>query len=290
MSRPRAHHFVPQFLLRRWADADGRVQAWRWDGGQVRNFRVRPSETANVRNLYARELVPADERDKVERFLGALEARAAAAIDATVSGDFSLLPDEHLRNLAVFMIASHVRLPHHIDHMRAEGRRLVEEALSRPDPDFERLNTTSARNLLEWTRQHHPARIANFGIDTLPGVVLRGGSLDKLLKMKWMLSNFETTPFEVLLSDRPLVLYGGIDNPHHLQAFAIGPRHIIFAAPSGETLTRITRWLPRDVVRGFNQAVVGQCARFAYGRAEARFIEKFLPRSPPASRLLPIGA
>lgn len=260
------------------------------DGDQVRSFRVRPSETAHVRNLYARELVPPDEQHNVERFLSVLEARAAVAIDAAVSGDFKRLPDEHLHALAVFMIASHVRLPHHVDHMRAQGRRMVEEALSRPDPDFERLNTTPARNLLEWTQQHNPARIENFGIDTLPGVVIRGGSLDKLIKMQWMLADFKSTPFEALISDRPLVLYGGIDHPQHLQAFAIGPRHIIFAAPSGETLTRITRWLPRDVVRAFNQAVVGQCARFAYGRAEARFIEKFLPRSPPASRLLPIGS
>jgi hypothetical protein len=50
MSEPKVHHYVPQFYLRRFADADGRL--WVWDRDRDRTFAAAPSSIASESNFY----------------------------------------------------------------------------------------------------------------------------------------------------------------------------------------------------------------------------------------------
>lgn len=279
MNRPKHHHFVPQLLLRRWAGPDGRVTAWRRaPDGAVKSFRVLPSETARERGLYARDLVPPEERDSIEHgfFSTTVEARAGLAIEAALKSGLGCLDARQRFDLAVFMIASRVRLPENVHRARTEGRALIEAHLAEPDETFDRMSTGPERNLFEWANKHRPAMVANFGIDVIPHVIMHGGALHKLLAMPWMLADVSQASVQVLLSDRPLVALEGIDHPMHVQALALGPRHILYAARSPETLERLAIRTPRELVRAFNQDVVGQALRFAYGESKPNFIGKYL--------------
>lgn len=282
MSEPRKHHFVPEFLLKRWAGPSARVTAWqREPNGGVRSFPVLPTETAVQRDLYARRAGPPELRNAHERLLNGIETRAAAAIKAAVSGDFKAISDQTRFDLAVFMVATHIRVPERVMHMRTEGRAVIEEFLSRPDPEFDRLNTGPEQNFLEWTLNNKPEVVENFGIDVLPKLI-NGPSLQKLYAMPWMLAHFAKTSSEVLLSDRPFVIEYGIDHPLHLRTLPLGPRHVLFAATSYETLERLANCRHRDLLPVINRAVVARAHRFAYGRAQTGFIAKHLPRTLPA--------
>lgn len=53
MNVPKLHHYVPQFYLRRFADANG--QLWLWDRDHDRAFRTRPHGVAAENNFYWHE-------------------------------------------------------------------------------------------------------------------------------------------------------------------------------------------------------------------------------------------
>jgi Protein of unknown function (DUF4238) len=50
MSTPKLHHYVPQFYLRRFTDASGRL--WLWDRNQDCTFATRPNSVAAENNFY----------------------------------------------------------------------------------------------------------------------------------------------------------------------------------------------------------------------------------------------
>lgn len=60
----------------------------------------------------------------MEKFLSAMEARAAHAIEAVVAGNVHLT-DEMKTNIATFMVATHIRLPQHVAMMRITGPPLL---------------------------------------------------------------------------------------------------------------------------------------------------------------------
>ena len=71
------HHYVPQFYLKQWAEADGKVPYFRWLSGRTLVDRIAPRSTAFEDDLYARERVPTDERHIVETFFAKLDDKAA---------------------------------------------------------------------------------------------------------------------------------------------------------------------------------------------------------------------
>ncbi len=50
MSKPKVHHYVPQFYLRRFVDAAGRL--WVWDRDRDRTFAATPNSIASESNFY----------------------------------------------------------------------------------------------------------------------------------------------------------------------------------------------------------------------------------------------
>jgi hypothetical protein len=280
MTEPKNHHFVPRLLLERWADKCGKILAWQRKNGISRCDSIRAENVAKVRHLYSRQATSPAERSLIESqfFSRIVEAPAAAAITRLIEGDGRIGPAERVA-ITVFIISQRVRVPEVIERIRREGRVLAKHSLSVPDPDFDRLNSdTSANSLFEWAELHHPESLNNFGIDIVPELILHRPTLNKVHKMTWLLLRADNAPFEVLLSDRPLVAVRGIDHPEHVQAIPLGPRHILFASPSNAILKRIEMRAPRDVISNFNRSVVAQADRFAFGRAERRFFDRYLPR------------
>lgn len=78
MSAPKLHHTVPQFHLRRFTDADGRV--WVWDKQGDRVFATTPNSIAAETHFYRLTQYEALGHDpsEMERQLSALEANMAA--------------------------------------------------------------------------------------------------------------------------------------------------------------------------------------------------------------------
>lgn len=77
MSAPKLHHYVPQFYLRRFADASG--QLWLWDRDRDRVFRTRPNGVAAENKFYWHEELAALGHDPLvmEKQFSQLEGEVA---------------------------------------------------------------------------------------------------------------------------------------------------------------------------------------------------------------------
>lgn len=76
------HHYVPQFLLRRWCDAQGRVQSFKVVNGNVAANALAPEYTGYEDDLYAVGTNQVGvEQDHLERRLfGPIDSDAAVAL------------------------------------------------------------------------------------------------------------------------------------------------------------------------------------------------------------------
>lgn len=53
MSIPKKHHYLPQFFMRRWVDADGMVTEYRRPRTELIVKRKHPAQTGYIVDLYA---------------------------------------------------------------------------------------------------------------------------------------------------------------------------------------------------------------------------------------------
>ncbi|MFI4991551.1 MAG: DUF4238 domain-containing protein [Solirubrobacterales bacterium] len=77
MSDPKLHHYVPQFYLRRFCDAAGRL--WAWDREADRTFIASPGSVAAERSFYYLDVLAEQGHDPLtmERQLASIEHETA---------------------------------------------------------------------------------------------------------------------------------------------------------------------------------------------------------------------
>lgn len=101
------HHYVPRFLLERFADErDTKRQVWALDNASGRPFKTNPRNLAAVSDFYTQDGEP---EDAAEEALARLEAHGAALIARLVAGEE--ISDQERADLAVFVGQTHMRTP-----------------------------------------------------------------------------------------------------------------------------------------------------------------------------------
>src|SRR4029453_4424820 len=132
MSLPKRHHYVPQFLLRRWVNDDGELPLFRrCQDGVVRPTTSAPKGTAFVEFLYSLEGVPDDQRQIIETkfFAEHVDTKGAGALEKMLAdGVGSLSPAERI-DWTVFLIAARLRVPNIVEQIKSSGQAHVEAGL-----------------------------------------------------------------------------------------------------------------------------------------------------------------
>ncbi len=116
MNAPKLHHYVPQFHLRRFAEANGRL--WVWDKQNDRVFTVRPGQIAAETQFYRLTQYEADGHDPMtmEKQLAALEGEVAKITDQWLewlpnmsSLELMPIPRANRRIVALFLAVQYLR-------------------------------------------------------------------------------------------------------------------------------------------------------------------------------------
>ncbi len=96
MNVPKLHHYVPQFYLRRFADASG--QLWLWDRHRDRVFRTSPSGVAAENNFYWHEELAALGHDPLimEKQFSQLEGEVATITEQWLGWLREMKPTEKI--------------------------------------------------------------------------------------------------------------------------------------------------------------------------------------------------
>ncbi len=241
MSEPKRQHFVPRFLLRRFAK-DGRfVRIYRASGKA--NTKASPRSACTIEDFYTIEDPAEPEPLRVEKKLAAeIETPAALAIEAIVSGEFPP-SDEHRAALIAFVSAQFVRGPDTRNFLNHVMRALVMNRARKMG---------RARALADLRQKGFPINAdGTLTKDAMIHMQESAFDLD-FASMRIALIVFEDPA--LITSDRPVVQWGnigpdtpsfgvGIDVPHSV-CLHLDPRHALLFVPGD---VHVGRWEERRV-------------------------------------------
>lgn len=271
------HHYVPQFLLRRWANETGRLHVFSIRNGQIVSKARNPEYTGYEDGLYA--IVAAAIGFSVDvlerRLFSPIDNGAAKALEKIEQRQV-LTEDEHIA-WSFFLSSLRVRQPDVIRFLRGAGLAHLKATLA--EIDAETLPADAPRSE-QWFNEHHPGRIESTTLMSwLPQMIFHDGIMDTFSGLKWWVREFQPPAPKLLLSDLPIHWEGGFNSDEFLIYLPIAPDRLFLGARSAETEAYLDHLPADELIRRVNRTTLASSADriWASDEAEARsFIENNL--------------
>ena len=288
------HHYVPEFLLKPWADGtpDGKVEVFRLDLASLPSKRHTPKHTGFDENLYSlsKPIVAGMEQHAVEtnflRHVDNLAALVRRKLDE--QGLKSLSMTERV-DWVRFLMSLRVRQPDVVDLLKRESECQMRTSLAAAPEEYEAVASDgSPPTLTEWTDQRFPGLIENIGLSFFHGIVDNPEIGNKILHMKWWLWDFCDVDHGLILADHPCIFTTGIDHPNLIVALPISPSKAFIATQNqSQHVADVLRQInPKVLLARLNESSVGQAKIRIYsrGRSPERFIRNRLAKRAATSR------
>ena len=281
-------HFVPSFLLEEWhAPPDSKLTAFRWSRNGLVCHRYKAKSVAKERHLYSMERSRAMPNVELEqRFFGPHVDDPAARVHAKilVSGVRDLAVEDR-QAWGPFLMSLMLRVPSMVRSIRAKGRVILSARLDEDRNEYLDVRGEEPEaSLREWVEKHSPDLLDDIGVRTLPQLVFSEKLNHAILNSTWATVSVTGARFDLLISDRPLIVSGTFATKF-LVALPVSPKRLFLAFSSPETLDRLNSTDKDELVRESNLSSVDGAERYVYGssaRQEA-FVRKFLARPADTS-------
>lgn len=185
------HHYVPQFLLNAWANTtpDRKVEVFRLDLKHLPSSRLTPKYTGYEDDLYALSLsvVAGMEKQAVERhFLRHVDNRAAIVRRKLHESGLRALSRDERADWVWFLMSLRLRQPQTVLQLRQDSAEHLRETLNAQPEQYEVLaESDDAPTLEQWTEQHFPGLIENFGLSFFHKLVTDAEIGERIFRMKW---------------------------------------------------------------------------------------------------------
>jgi len=276
------HHYVPQFLLRSWAEStpDGKIEVFRFDLDKLISSRRTPRNTGYENDLYAlsKPIVAGMEQHAVEKhFLRHVDNVAARVRTKLEKSGLRTLTDEDRVHWTQFLMSLRIRQPEVVQMLRDDAERRFRATLAAEPEQYEELaEPEGPPNLEEWTNKHFPGLIENIGLSFFKKLVDNPEIGNKILRMKWWVWDFSAVSHDLLVADHPCIFTCGIDDPNLVIALPISPKKAFMTTCSDRVAEIMRRQDARHLAARLNESSVAQarvriCAR---DRSSERFIRK----------------
>ncbi|MEL7190513.1 MAG: DUF4238 domain-containing protein [Pseudomonadota bacterium] len=277
---PRRHHYVPEFLLKRWASEDGKVVRFkRVRGDKLHAKRVPFQGIGFQENLYA--LPNMDPKKPITQvlethFFSPIDNAGAQCLD-TLENATDIPADKRFRtDWAAFLLSLSLRGPTAINNLHELAAHLIEEE-SREGPIEEKTERIVQENpeFAEAVRQPIENFNSRLAMASLPMLVLPQRVLGRIMGLRWFLGTLEGSARELLLSDRP-VLWTPLEQPNGSIIFPISPERVFVAARDQQLFEKFSSADPKSLSELINRGTVGCAREFVVARNEKakKFIEK----------------
>ena len=284
-NKPKRHHYIPVFFLKRWA-LDGKVlQFSRLPTGRVVTKRVAPSGTGFVDNLYSLTGFPPVLAQQVEElFLSPVDSRAADAM-RILHGERPWEWSSGTRTAWTrFLLSLLLRSPEdlklfkenfHLVFLTTDGPGEQQYAASRLPKD--------PPTYAEYLKAVDPRYVEQHALQTWIDLLNETKLGQHINDMKWWVSTYANSEFDLMCSDRPLIMTNGLDAPNSHICLPIGPYRAFWAANDFSLKKSIDRHPDRISVREINKMVVERAARYVYAtnQDQLRFVQNRMSRRPP---------
>ena len=280
------HHFVPQFLLRAWADTteDAKVEVFRLDLPHVHSSRRKPEYTGYEDNLYTltKPAVLGVEQQAVEaEFLQRVDSEGAKLLCKLYTTGLADLKPQDRGSWVSFILSLLFRTPDAVSWLRANASDVLKSSLNERPEEYDAIaDTFDPPTLAGFVEKGFPGYIEDFGMMSLGKLICDRGHSEKILRMKWWLSDFGGQRNHLLLSDRPCILTTNIHNPDLVLALPISPWKAFMASNTCRIASIIRRQRPQNLLVQINESSLRQANRRVYARdaSPLRFISDRLAK------------
>ena len=248
------HHYVPQFLLRRWTNRAGKLHIFAIRNGKLVWSERTPEYTGYENGLYA--LIAKTfgySEDHLEKKLFVPIDNNAAKVLEKLERHVAITQDEHLA-WTFFLSSLRMRQPDTLEFLRTQGivrlkQRLAEQDIATLPPDW---STTE-----QWLNHHFPGAMEVYSLASwLPIMIAQPSVMDAFGALNWWFHEFKPEAPKLLLSDLPIHWEGGFNEPTFLIQLPIAPDRVFFGARSKETEHIIKQMSGADLIRRVNRTTL----------------------------------
>jgi hypothetical protein len=275
------HHFVPQFLLRRWA-TDGRFFAYHWSDAAnrvIENARALVTSACMVRDLNTFFGVPRHDRDypEVKFFTPKVDTPAANALDLMFKKGVGALSPQQRLDWARLLVSLGVRTP---ETLREMGPAHAKDAFKRIALSLSSRRSVAEKILGEAISRRMRDIERNAPLEIAMDLTTDPAKLYEVAGMKWWLRRWDRDV--IVIGDRPLVTAPRpkypcgipLDRPDCLIGLPVSPRAVFFACGNPKTQGTMRRMsLPR-LATLINEESIWRATSVVYAcdGAQANFI------------------
>jgi hypothetical protein len=108
-----------------------------------------------------------------------------------------------------------------------------------------------------------------------------------ICSMRWFTVDFDRTPYNLLTSDRPVIMTNGLVHEASHIVVPVTPYRLFLAVNNDGTAKKIRDMKPTEMIRRANHRVSECSVRYVYGTddTQLRFVARRLGRAVPSSPL-----
>ncbi len=269
------HHYIPVFYLNQWATKGRLIEFSRPYRSFVKARPTSPEGTGYVRGLNVMKGLPPHSAEQFETVvMRYVDSLAADALRKLLSGDDTQWAPKPRSAWTRFLVSLLLRTPEALNRMKAflkdysapgtQESRALYEAEKRPgDVDFEEF-------LLRYGDQA--------AFQTVLQVLNSQEIGTHINNMIWNVVTVRGTKHEILTSDRPLIVTGGLGGPNASMILPICPTKVFVSVNEEAELARIERRSANDLVQSANRGVVSNAIKYVWGRdnRQLRFVQNHM--------------
>ncbi|OWQ48151.1 DUF4238 domain-containing protein [Roseateles noduli] len=268
MGTHKEHHFIPRFLLSRWeGNANGRLSAMRWLRGDISEKRYKARSVAKERDLYAIGRERGEPNQVLEREFMTLhvDEPASQVHRAILDDQLNRLTEQQQYAWTLFLVSLALRGPGTVAHVRARGiEALGDELDTGPDDFLDSRGPQPEASLRRYVEKNSPDLLNDFGTRSLPTLIQTSALNRTIFEASWVTRRFTGTSERLLIGDRPLTLFGAL-NDNFLLYLPVAPDRAFLAFNSRETARRIVKKGDVVFLRELNRFMVEQASVYVYG-------------------------
>jgi Protein of unknown function (DUF4238) len=278
---PRDHHYVPQFLLSRWCQSNGKLTVYSRAQGRVITSELHPRSTAFERDLYAFKMGPQDRRQAIETdFMSKrIDSPAAPIVQKIVDGKLASLTADERSDFTRFILSLRARHPDAVNLAKVEGEQTLRKELERaPEEYLSAKDASSPPTFVEWVEKNAESVIPNFGVSLVPSVIADDTIGRRIFGMPWSTYDARHSNTDLIIGDRPCLLEGDAVAADFFMALPLSPTIVFLISSRPVSIARLRNVKPTEFVKRLNKSSVVYASKRVYstGGHHTSLVAKYL--------------
>ncbi len=251
----RNHHFVPKFLLEKWAGADHKLTYFNWrPDGVLHVGRCGPRGVGAEEHLYSQRRASGemDPEIEVDVFGKIVDTPGSLVLEKLLTDQLNRLTAEEKRAWSKFLVAQMIRVPSMVQYLRDRGRQIMLRDIEGIEPPDDIKRQLGELTLQQYLESDGAWLLDNASLGALQ-VIIKSQTLNSVfLGATWTVCDVRESNFDLVIGDRPLLQEGRMSE-QYLFMLPLSPTTAFIATNESHVIQNLSAERARNVVMTFNK-------------------------------------